>query len=192
VYDVIADYNTGHPSILPPEYFGRLDVLAGGHGAGTKIRFEMKAFGRTNVATGDVTEPVPGRELRETLTTGIVTTFLVEPVQPSESRVTINAPRSHHLGWIRLLAPRTCDGVRGGTGATRALRPAVGAMRRIEQSVVLMSSPRAVRPDAAAHRRRVRANAGTHPRSSRTPDQVSQIPWSASWRDLRDSRLRQS
>ena len=22
VYDIITDYNTGHPSILPPEYFG--------------------------------------------------------------------------------------------------------------------------------------------------------------------------
>lgn len=108
VYDVIADYNTGHPSILPPEYFGRLDVLAGGRGAGTKIRFEMKAFGRTNVATGDVTEPVPGRELRETLTTGIVTTFLVEPVQPSESRVTITTAYTKPgiSGWIEsLLAP---------------------------------------------------------------------------------------
>src|SRR5512139_3896517 len=34
-YDIIADYRTGHPSILPTEYFGRLDVLEGGRGAGT-------------------------------------------------------------------------------------------------------------------------------------------------------------
>lgn len=109
VYDIIADYNTGHPSILPSKYFGRLDVLAGGRGAGTKIRFEMKAFGRTNVATADVTEPVPGRELRETLETGMVTTFLVEPVQSSESRVTFTTAYTKPgiSGWIEsLLVPR--------------------------------------------------------------------------------------
>lgn len=64
VYEIISDYNAGHPSILPPQYFGRLEVLAGGRGAGTRIRFEMKAFGGTNVGTADITEPIPGRELR--------------------------------------------------------------------------------------------------------------------------------
>ena len=108
-YDIIADYHTGHPSILPPEYFGRLDVLSGGRGAGTKIRFEMKSFGRVVVATGDVTEPIPGRELRETLTSGIVSTFLVEPLAPNECRVTINTrdEKPGLGGWIEsLLAPR--------------------------------------------------------------------------------------
>src|SRR5689334_14327368 len=80
VYEIIADYRTGHPSILPPEYFGRLDVLEGGRGAGTRIRFEMNAFGKVNVGTARITEPKPGRELRETLEDGIVTTFLVEPI----------------------------------------------------------------------------------------------------------------
>lgn len=107
-YDLIADYHTGHPSILPPEYFGRLEVLAGGRGAGTRIRFEMKAFGRVNVAVADVTEPVPGHELRELLTDGLVTTFLVEPLGPSECRVTFTT-RYHKpglRGWLeRLLAP---------------------------------------------------------------------------------------
>ena len=51
IYDIIADYRTGHPHILPARFFGALDVLEGGRGAGTKIRFEMKAFGRLNVET---------------------------------------------------------------------------------------------------------------------------------------------
>jgi hypothetical protein len=90
LYEIIADYNVGHPSILPPQYFGRLDVLAGGRGAGTRIRFEMKAFGGTNISTAEITEPVPGRELRETLSDGIVTTFLVEPADANSAHVTMS------------------------------------------------------------------------------------------------------
>ena len=107
-YELIADYRTGHPSILPSPYFGRLDVLAGGYGAGTRIRFEMHAFGRTNVGEAEVTEPVPGRELRETMPDGLETTFLVEPLGPRECRVTITTTweRTGLRGWIeRLLVP---------------------------------------------------------------------------------------
>ena len=108
VYDIIADYREGHPRILPPEYFGRLDVEAGGRGAGTKIRFEMKAFGRTSVSTATVTEPDPGRELLETLETGIRTTFRVERLPGDSSRVTITTSYTKPglRGWVdRLLAP---------------------------------------------------------------------------------------
>lgn len=108
LYDLIADYRDGHPRILPPEYFGRLDVLAGGRGAGTRIRFDMKAFGRTTTAEGTVTEPVPGRELRETLDSGIVSTFLVEPASGGMCRVTITTSyeKGGLAGWIeRLIVP---------------------------------------------------------------------------------------
>jgi len=102
LYDIIADYRNGHPHILPPEYFGRLDVLEGGRGAGTTIRFAMKAFGRVNVDTAQVTEPVPGTELRETLSSGIVTTFLVEPRSQDAATVTITTEyeKPGFLGWI--------------------------------------------------------------------------------------------
>ncbi len=109
VYDIIADYRDGHPRILPPEYFGRLEVEAGGRGDGTRIRFEMKAFGRVTVSTGLITEPVPGRELRETLEGGIVTTFLVESLAAASARVTITTSydKPGLRGWIeRLVAPR--------------------------------------------------------------------------------------
>lgn len=109
LYDIIADYQDGHPRILPPQFFGTLSVLRGGRGAGTRIRFEMKAFGKINIAEADITEPVPGLELRETLASGIVTTFLVEPVDAASSRVTIDTRyRLPGLrGWFEsLMAPR--------------------------------------------------------------------------------------
>jgi hypothetical protein len=109
LYDIISDYKVGHPSILPPEFFGRLDVLAGGRGAGTRIRFEMKAMGKVSIGEATITEPVPGRELRETLTTGIVTTFLVEQETDDQSRVTIRTIYSKPglAGWLeRLFATR--------------------------------------------------------------------------------------
>ena len=109
VYDLMADYRNGHPRILPPEYFGALTVERGGRGAGTRIRFEMKAFGKVNVASGEVTEPVPGRELRETLDDGIVTTFRVDPIDAGTTRVTIETAyeKPGVRGLIEsILAPR--------------------------------------------------------------------------------------
>lgn len=102
LYDLIADYRNGHPRILPPEYFGPLEVLEGGRGAGTTIRFAMKAFGRVNVDTAQVTEPVPGRELRETLSSGIVTTFLIEPGGQDAATVTITTEYAKPgvAGWF--------------------------------------------------------------------------------------------
>lgn len=108
VYDVVADYRSGHPAILPPEYFGPLEVLAGGRGEGTRIRFSMKAFGRVTVGEATISEPDPGRELRETLPGGIVTTFLVEPSGPAQCLTTITTEyaKSGLRGWVeRLLGP---------------------------------------------------------------------------------------
>ena len=109
VYGIIADYDFGHPSILPPQYFGKLEVLAGGRGAGTRIRFEMKAFGGTTVGVADITEPIPGRELRETLSDGIVTTFVVEPVDRNAALVTISTlyQKRGLRGWLeKMVAPQ--------------------------------------------------------------------------------------
>jgi hypothetical protein len=109
LYDIIADYHVGHPSILPSKYFGSLDVLAGGRGAGTRIRFEMKAFGQLNTRTAEITEPIPGRELRETLDDGIVTTFLVEPAGADAAQVTFSTSyyKEGLRGWFeKLLAPQ--------------------------------------------------------------------------------------
>jgi hypothetical protein len=107
-YGLIADYRNGHPRILPTRYFGTLEVLRGGRGEGTRIRFEMKTFGMVNVVTAAISEPVPGRQLVETLPDGIVTTFLVEPLDEGRCRVSITTDYSKPgwRGWLeRSLAP---------------------------------------------------------------------------------------
>ena len=56
VYAIIADYRNGHPHILP-RAFRNLTVEKGGVGAGTIIRFEVRALGQTQRFRAFVTEP---------------------------------------------------------------------------------------------------------------------------------------
>ncbi len=80
VYDLLADYREGHPSILPKAYFISHTVEQGGRGAGTVVAFQMKLMGRTQSFRSTISEPEPGRVLVETvLSNGPVTTFTVEP-----------------------------------------------------------------------------------------------------------------
>jgi len=91
VYATIADYQNGHPRILPEEFSG-LTVERGGVGDGTVIRFQMRVLGRTREFRAAVTEPEPGQELVETDldSNGAVTTFTVNPgMLPGTSNVTI-------------------------------------------------------------------------------------------------------
>jgi hypothetical protein len=89
VYSILADYDEGHPQILPRKYFNFLAVERGGVGEGTVIRFGMRAFGKTRQARAVVSEPEPGRVLVETALEegGPVTTFVVEP-EGQRARVT--------------------------------------------------------------------------------------------------------
>ena len=92
VYATIANYHTGHPRILPKQFSGMV-VDAGGVGAGTIVRFNMRVFGKTQVFRAAVTEPQPGRVLVETDLgfNGAVTTFTVDPgATPGQSEVTIS------------------------------------------------------------------------------------------------------
>lgn len=105
IYAVLADYRTGHPSILPPRYFGPIEVLAGGVGAGTEIRFVMRMLGTRQTLRGVVSEPDPGHILCETYPdSGTVTTFTVTPAHPSsQTTVTIATglpTRPGLRGWI--------------------------------------------------------------------------------------------
>lgn len=103
VYGIISDYHAGHPAILPPRYFTRVEVKEGGRGAGTVAAVEMNVFGAQVLYEMTVTEPEPGRVLREEdPQAGVVTTFTVDPVNDGEqSRVTIAT------------TARTSPGVRG-------------------------------------------------------------------------------
>ncbi len=110
VYGILADYREGHPAILPRKYFRNLVVEAGGTGAGTRIRFEMRVLGATRTVRGEVTEPEPGRRVVETYPeSGTRTTFLVEPVVDGRATHVTISPRYENgglPGWVEwLLVP---------------------------------------------------------------------------------------
>jgi Polyketide cyclase / dehydrase and lipid transport len=92
VYRLIADYQNGHPHILPKPYFLSMDVEEGGYGAGTIVNFEMRLLGQRQAFHSRITEPEPGRKLVETdLRSGIPTSFDVLPTEHEhESEVTIS------------------------------------------------------------------------------------------------------
>jgi hypothetical protein len=78
VYSIIADYNVGHPGILPKPPFVSLKVEKGGIGSGTEMLVEMKIFSKVQRFRAVVTEPEPGTTLVETTDTGYITSFSVE------------------------------------------------------------------------------------------------------------------
>lgn len=106
---MLADYHDGHPRILPRQYFPFLEVERGGVGAGTVLRFEMRAPGMTRTFHADVTEPEPGRVLVESNwsktapTSKSVTTFTVDPVEGErQTQVTISTALSVS-SWLESL-----------------------------------------------------------------------------------------
>jgi hypothetical protein len=110
VYGVLADYHQGHPSILPRPPFGELVVESGGTGAGTVFRVTTRQGLGMITYRMDVTEPEPDRLLMESdRDSDLVSTFRVEPLADSHSRVTITTKymRGGIQGWIEsLLLPR--------------------------------------------------------------------------------------
>ena len=92
VYAVLADYREHHPSIVPPEYFRKLEVLQGGVGAGTRTRVAMRVLGKDVQFEHVVSEPEPGRILREADDDGSnATTFTVDPGEsPGSTLLTIS------------------------------------------------------------------------------------------------------
>lgn len=139
VYDLLADYRHGHPRVLPEGYFTGLDVEQGGRGAGTVIRVRMKALGVTREMRMAVSEPEPGRVLAETdLATGLVTSFIVEPVDASRARVTISTVWRPRPGIFGELERRITTAV--------MRRIYTRELAKIE-AVVSQEAPSARRPD---------------------------------------------
>lgn len=105
VYALIADYRNGHPHILPPAYFQNLTVEEGGVGAGTVVRFQMRAFGQTQSLRAVISEPEPGRVLVESdVAGGSVTTFTVDSraggQQAQVTITTVGKTRSGGIGGL--------------------------------------------------------------------------------------------
>ena len=79
LYHLLADYREHHrpEGFLPPAFSGQ-EILRGGVGAGTELRYTLTAGGRPRVVASRISEPEPGRRLVETAD-GIQTTFTVAP-----------------------------------------------------------------------------------------------------------------
>jgi hypothetical protein len=111
IYGILADYRVSHPAILPKPYFTEVAVEQGGRGAGTIAQVRMTVMGKEMVYRQVVSEPEPGRVLKEVdATAGVATTFTVEPLNGGgRSRVTIAtdaAVSSGVTGWLeRLVNP---------------------------------------------------------------------------------------
>ena len=104
VYALLADYQQGHPSVLPARYFKEIKVLKGGQGAGTEVAVKMEVYGAKVTYQLTVSEPEPGRVLREEdVQAGVITTFTVEPMGATQARVTIATVTTTQpglRGWI--------------------------------------------------------------------------------------------
>jgi len=116
VYELLADYHDGHPSIVPRPPFGDWRVESGGRGEGTVVSFSMRLMGVTRRTTGHVTEPEPGRILEESYPADkLVTQFIVEPRGEAACYLTIRTVmppfrmallgRWRDRSWRRLLLP---------------------------------------------------------------------------------------
>ena len=111
VYHCIRDYVAHHrhqPEGFLPTAFTRLDVLEGGVGAGTLIRFTTRVGGKSTTRTQRVTEPEPGRVLKEN-GDNEGSTFIVEPRGDQRCLVRIETilQSSGVEGWLMpIVGPR--------------------------------------------------------------------------------------
>lgn len=108
IYRILVDYRQHHPRILPAAFTGFF-VEQGGVGAGTVIRFDLSAGGRTQSYRQRVEEPKPGRVLREVdIDADRHTTFTVTPAGEKAHVLIETTWRVSGWRWLveRLLAPR--------------------------------------------------------------------------------------
>ncbi|ULL14857.1 SRPBCC family protein [Paenibacillus sp. H1-7] len=83
VYRVVTDMNV-HIGILPRQ-FETLEVLQGGSGSGTVFRLTMNVMGIRSSLQMRITEPIPGRVIREQDDkAGVTTTWTLKPSDDSK------------------------------------------------------------------------------------------------------------
>jgi hypothetical protein len=114
VFGYLADMREHHPNFLPPAFSG-FEVESGGVGAGTIIRFNLTAGGRTRQFRSEVAEPQPGRVMTESDTnSSAVTTFTVTPAgDNSNVRIDCEWNGASGIGGFfeRTFAPRAMRGI---------------------------------------------------------------------------------
>lgn len=105
IYAVISDYKQGHPAILPKPYFEDLIVEQGGQGEGTVALAKMNVMGVRRTFRMVITEPEPGRVLREVdEQAGVDTRFVIEPLEGGKkSKITIITDSKVSAGFAGLM-----------------------------------------------------------------------------------------
>lgn len=88
VYGYLADMRVHHPRFLPPA-FSDFEVESGGVGDGTVTRFRVTAGGRSREYHMTVSEPEPGRVLKESDTNSSLSTTFTVASEGDRSRVRI-------------------------------------------------------------------------------------------------------
>lgn len=115
VYGVISDMDQ-HRKILPKE-FTALTVERGGRGEGTVVRAEMKVLGVKASHRLVISEPVPGRVMKEVdAATGVDTTWTITPLDGGrrceltlDTRMRVNPGLQ---GWVeKLITPGIMKGM---------------------------------------------------------------------------------
>lgn len=104
IYNIITDYHEGHPAILPTRYFTHLEIVEGGRGLGTVIDVEMSFFGAKAAYHLEITEARPYTLMvEEDKAQGVVTSFILDPLDENQTRVTIQTKmpsKAGLAGWV--------------------------------------------------------------------------------------------
>jgi hypothetical protein len=104
VYAVIADYKIGHQAILPRPAFQEMKIIEGGFGAGTRLKLHVRIWGQSYYYEQIVEEPVQGRVIVERdVNTGQVSTFTLEPLSNTFTKVTISSEAPLSKGFKGIL-----------------------------------------------------------------------------------------
>jgi hypothetical protein len=116
-YNVFRDYNVGHQAVLPRPEFESMIVEKGGVGEGTVIYLTTRMFGQVRHMRQVVSEPEPGRILKEQdVDSTLFTHFIVDPLDDGRrSVVTIRtefpAPGGLAGLFMRLMLPPMMRGL---------------------------------------------------------------------------------
>src|SRR5690606_38218282 len=87
-YNVFLDYNVGHQAVLPRPEFESMIVEKGGVGEGTIIYLTTRMFGQVRHMRQVVSEPEPGRILKEQdVDSTLFTHFIVDPLDDGRRSV---------------------------------------------------------------------------------------------------------
>ncbi|APU13885.1 MULTISPECIES: SRPBCC family protein [Actinoalloteichus] len=89
IRELIADYQETRPAVLPPP-FSEYEVLAGGTGAGTRVRWKLQATkSRIRDCVLDVDQSAEGDLIERDANSSMVTTWTVRPGVAGRSRVAV-------------------------------------------------------------------------------------------------------